>query len=423
MRAFRYAAGQPWAIQQADLNLILAIAQRAHIPDFEAVAARQAEQLKSARGVEMRGGVAIVNLVGPIFRYANIFSEISGGTSVEQFAKDFTAAVDEPSAESVLIRIDSPGGEAAGVEELAGLIARAREVKPVTAYVDDLAASGGYWIAAAASRIVAPRMAMVGSIGVVATVEDWSKWDEKQGVKTFEFVSSQSPLKRLDLESETGRSEMQRMVDDLGAMFVAGVAQLRGVTEEKVLADFGRGGVMVAERALAAGMIDELGDEESLIARLDAEAGQRRSKMFFGGSAASHSQHKKETTMDVETNPTPAAETPKPDPAIAVADTREAKKAERDRVSGILASEEAKGRDELARHLAFETDMSAVDAKALLARAPKAGSVVGAFEAAMAGVANPKVGVAGTSGADSEQALIAAMVGYGNQVAVAGEEN
>lgn len=406
MRAFDFAADQPWAIREENLQLILDIAQREHRPDFEAVALKRGKAADERGIVEMRGDIAVVHVTGPLFRYANLFTDISGATSIENLAVEFGKAVDNPAVRAIALNIDSPGGEVAGVSELAGAIYDARAKKPVMAYVDDLAASGGYWLASAAQRIVAGDTARLGSIGVVATYSERAK---REGTKTYQFVSSVSPKKRPDLATPEGQSLVQSMVDDLAAVFVGAVARNRGIAEDKVISDFGQGGVLIASKAVAAGMADQVGTFESLIAEL-----QKPSSSVFdlGGSAAM------KTTNGVNPMEKPVAAEPiKPAETVNVPEVQaEARKSERARISAILTAEESTGREAMARHLAFESEMPPEAAKKLLATAPKTAPAVEEpkkpteFEKAMAGVSNPKVGTDAGGNGDDERALIASVL-------------
>jgi capsid assembly protease len=409
MRAFEVAAKELWAIESSvnaagqiqapALETILDIAQRAHEPNFEAVAQKLADRADAGGIREMRGNVAVVNITGPIFRYANLFTAVSGATSVEMLATAFRAAVEDPAASAVVLNIDSPGGQVAGISELATAIYQARAQKPIIAYADDLTASGAYWLASAASRIVAADTAQLGSIGVVATVD---VRDQRPGVKSYQFVSSVSPNKRPDLETDDGRAAIQQRIDDLAAVFVSTVARNRAVSEDKVLTGFGRGGLLIAAKAVAAGMADSIGTFEELLASLN----DRSSATFsFGGNSAEASSG----GLSMEQKPTagsPPVETPQP-PAVDVEAVRrsaavEAKAAERLRIGAILACEDAQGREDLARTIALETDTDALAAKKLLAAAPKkAEPAANPLAAAMATVANPKVGTDAETSADS----------------------
>lgn len=275
------AARTPWAITEDHLRNILQIAQR-DTPGPEAVAQQTGEKLENTYDVEYRDGVAILSIKGPLFRYANLFTAISGATSYERIAKDFFAALNDNAVKAVLLDIDSPGGEANGCAELAQQIYQGRGVKPITAYVGGMGASGAYWIAAAADRVVANQTAILGSIGVRTALIDDSKWMEEHGFREYVIVSSQSPFKDVDPADESDRARVQQTVDDLAAVFVADVATYRGVSEEKVLADFGKGDVIVGQKAVDAGLADRLGDFEGTLEKLAAP----QQPDFFGISAA-----------------------------------------------------------------------------------------------------------------------------------------
>jgi len=222
------------------------------------------------KGVTMRdGGVATIEIVGPIVRRADLFSQVSGMTSIDTLAKDFGAAMDDRAVKAIVLAIDSPGGEVTGVAEFADMIRAACSgptTKPVVAYVGGMAASAGYWLASAAERVVCDSTALLGSIGVVQAVRDPSR--DRGG--TIEFVSSQSPHKRPDPTTGTGAAQIQNVVDAMAGVFVAAVARNRGVSEETVLADFGGGGLFVGQAAVAAGLADRVGSYESVLADLAA---------------------------------------------------------------------------------------------------------------------------------------------------------
>jgi len=267
-----------WAIEPASLARIIGIVEdHASLSKEEwderltAVEKQRGRPLSNERkGVSMRdGGVATIEVVGPIVRRADLFSQVSGMTSIDTLAKDFGAALDDRTVKAIVLAIDSPGGEVTGVAEFADMIRSARPgptTKPVVAYVGGMAASAGYWLASAAERVVCDSTALLGSIGVVQAVRDPSR--DRGG--TIEFVSSQSPHKRPDPTTGTGAAQIQNVVDAMAGVFVAAVARNRDVSEETVLADFGGGGLFVGQAAVAAGLADRVGSYESVIADLAA---------------------------------------------------------------------------------------------------------------------------------------------------------
>ncbi len=274
MRAFELAASRPWAIQEEWLSTILEIAAREN-DDPEAVAARLGRPLDNTRKVRMRDGVAVIPITGPIFRRANIFQAISGATSTEVLALDFNLALEDRAVQSIVFDIDSPGGEAFGIGELADMIYAARDRKHIAAYVGGAGASAAYWIAAACDEVVCDANAVLGSIGVVMVARDTRDRDTKAGVREIEFVSSQSPNKRPDPLTESGKSQIQATVDDMAAVFVEAVARYRSVSAETVVEDFGQGGILVGAAAVKAGLADRLGSLEATITDLSTRDARR----------------------------------------------------------------------------------------------------------------------------------------------------
>lgn len=349
MNFLDFVVSQPWALEQARAEEYQAILNGGGDLTPEALEAYKART--SARGERMgiRDGVAILSVEGPLFKKANLMVEFCGATSYEILRRDLQVALDDPSVSSILLNVDSPGGEANGCDELATAIYQARGKKPITAYVSGMAASGGYWIASAAERVVVSELAVLGSIGVVLGMEDRSAQDERRGVRKVQFVSSQSPGKRPDVNSDEGKTQIQTMVDDLAEVFVSAVAKHRGVSAEDVIAKFGSGGVKVGAKAVAAGMADEIGQFETVLASL-LPSGMGR-----------FSNRSKGTYVMTDQNTGPTAD------EIAAKATADAQA----RIKAIVSSDLGKAMPTLANHIAFDTTISS-EAGAKLMEAAKA---------------------------------------------------
>lgn len=385
MRAWTKAASEPWAITQPVLETILEIAERENEKP-EAVAARLGKELQNTHTVTERDGVAIVPVTGPLFRYANLFTAISGATSYEMLAQDFTAALDNPDINAIILNIDSPGGEVNGCAELANMIFAARGKKPIIAYASGDAASGAYWIASAADQVVASETSGLGSIGVVAVYRG-AKLD-KNAPTSIEIVSSQSPFKRLNPETDEGRAKLQTRIDAMAEVFVNTLARNRGIAAAQVLEQFGAGDILIGAHAVNAGLADRIGSLEKLIAEYSASSNPALQRGFLLPATTTT---QKETIMDLAT-------LTQDHPALLAQVQSTAKASERSRIQTILASEEAKDRGDLAQHLAFASDMAPDVAVAMLAKAPKVQPEVkaGGFEAAMRDLGNPKITPGGT---------------------------
>jgi ClpP class serine protease len=276
--------GEMMMIEARGLDMMLAIASRQVITP-EMIQQYRAQPVEKGRKLGLReGGVGIIPIMGPIFRHATMFADISGATSTDQIAKDIGVALQSEEIKSIVMEIDSPGGQAAGMFELAGLIREANAQKPVTAYVRFDGFSAAYELAAAAGKVVANRTASVGSIGILSAWTSTKKAKEALGLEDIVKRSSQSPKKALDPETPEGNDELQKQLDFLGGKFIEDVAKYRGKSRKTVLEDFGQGAVVNADDALKVGMIDDFGTMEGVIR---AVGGGRRYRPTSTSVAAS----------------------------------------------------------------------------------------------------------------------------------------
>lgn len=244
-------------------------------------------------------GIGVLCIDGPLFRHANLISDFSGGTTYDALHRGLDAAVANRQITKILLRASSPGGEADGVNELAKHIRDVnRNHKPVESYVDNICASACYWLVSQTRRISAEETAEIGSIGVRCGLVDYSKANEMAGVREIEVISSQSPAKRSKPVTDDVVGRLQVRIDDLGEIFAAAVAEGRGVKVEKVLEDFGQGGVMIASKALAAGLIDEIGNFTGTLAALAAAPQNGRAVARAGGKSMATTEIERPTAGD-----------------------------------------------------------------------------------------------------------------------------
>jgi signal peptide peptidase SppA len=215
---------------------------------------------------EVFNSVAVIPVIGPIYSRGSYYY---GGSSVNLIAKDFTSALEDNSIKAIILNVNSPGGEITGVSELANLIYESRGKKPIVAYISGMGASAAIWIATSADKVVIADTGEAGSIGVVSVHTSYKDYEKKLGIQEIEIVSSQSPKKRLDVTTDAGKADVQRIVDELADVFVASVARNRNVTTEKVINDFGNGSVLVGKSAVDAGLVDETGSLESVLKSLN----------------------------------------------------------------------------------------------------------------------------------------------------------
>lgn len=173
----------------------------------------------------------------------------------------------DSSVKAVVLRINSPGGSAAASQELYDEIGRLRKSgKPVVAYLTDVAASGGYYVAVGANRIVSQPATITGSIGVIITSMDTQELEDKIGIR--QRVIKSGPYKDILSSSRDLTPEEQEILNTVVQQsldqFVAVVATGRNLPEEQVrqIAD---GRIVTGTEALRLKLVDEVGSQKRAV--------------------------------------------------------------------------------------------------------------------------------------------------------------
>lgn len=180
---------------------------------------------------------------------------------VSLFAQQMKKAEEDPRVKAVVLRINSPGGTVAATEAMYETVLRFREKtrKPVVAASQEVAASGGYYLACAADQVVVQPTSIVGSIGVIFQTFDISGTLGKIGARTEAIKSGQmkdmgSPLKTMTAEE---RAVMQGIVDQFYGRFKGVVKRGRGLDDARV-ASVSDGRVFTGEQAVELGLADKM---------------------------------------------------------------------------------------------------------------------------------------------------------------------
>lgn len=273
-RIIRAVTETPWAILPEKLEAIQELLElRASGVTLSAdeVRARIGAAQPPQRG--RKGGVAILPLFGVISHRMNLMTQISGGTSTEQFGAAFDRAMDDPDIRAVVIEVDSPGGSVAGVDELSRKIYDRRDEKPVIAVANTFMASAAYNIGSAAGEVVAAPSAEVGSIGVLMIHFAVPKQLEDRGIEAT--VIRRPELKavgnRYEFLTEETRAVLQEGVDEFYTLFVEAVARNRETDPSTVEAEYGRGRLLSARQALDVGMVDRIATLEEVLEDLGVD--------------------------------------------------------------------------------------------------------------------------------------------------------
>jgi capsid assembly protease len=255
--------GTPLLLARAKLDVLLAVlGERIGAPQLSVAAFEPV----IAPSVRTQSSIAVIPVFGTLVRRTNGLEAASGLTSYSELAARLQAASVDMAVRGVLLEIDSPGGEAGGVFELAEHVRTLAQHKPVWAVAVDSALSAAYAIAAAANRVVVTRTAGVGSIGVIAMHVDQSTRDAQQGyrytpVLAGAYKADLSPHAALAPEALT---RLQREVDRLYDLFVDHVALMRGLDSEAIRAT--EAGLYFADDAVHAGLADAVGGFDDTLA-------------------------------------------------------------------------------------------------------------------------------------------------------------
>jgi ClpP class serine protease len=205
------------------------------------------------------GGVAIIKVSGILVDSVDRFAAFFGETQTRY--GDIISAINEanadPKVSSIQMMASGPGGQATA-QWLETMKAVADSPKPITAYVDRMAASATYGIVSQAQRIVAlNEMSQFGSIGVVTEIR-------KRGDSSYVTITSDdAPNKVPDPETEEGVAAVKKKLNDIHAIFADRVTTGRKTTAENVKNNYGKGAMFLAKEALSLGMIDSIGIQKT----------------------------------------------------------------------------------------------------------------------------------------------------------------
>jgi protease-4 len=195
-----------------------------------------------------RPGIGIIELKGVI-------------TRSEQTISDLIKFKNNNDIKAIVVRIDSPGGAVGASQEIFRELRRVDKVKPVVASMGSVAASGGYYSAIGAEKIVASPGTLTGSMGVILKFANLEEIFNKIGyksetIKSGKYKDMGSPGRSLTPEE---RVMLQALLDNVHSQFIRDIAESRNISEEEVrkIAD---GRIFSGEQAHDLGLVDQLGN-------------------------------------------------------------------------------------------------------------------------------------------------------------------
>lgn len=225
--------------------------------NLSALAAQQTDDIEVKDGV-----VQVIYAEGEITQ-ANVSPFAAGASTIGAGLGDrLREAAEDDDVKAVVLRMNSPGGDAFLSEQLWHAVKQLRSKKPVVVSMGDYAASGGYYISSAANRIVAQPNTLTGSIGIFGLFPNFSELVQKVGVnvevvKTNDFADLTISMPYKPLTNEQ-RALIQRHVERGYDIFLSRVAEGRHMTKAQV-DSVGQGRVWLGRKAQTLGLVDKLG--------------------------------------------------------------------------------------------------------------------------------------------------------------------
>ena len=289
-------------------------------------------------GYRLLNGAAILTISGTLVPTGSAFLSLFGLISQEGIREQLTRAAADRDVTSIVLQIDSPGGFSSGTDSTAELIRQIGKGKPVKAYVTGMAASAAYWLAAQAQEITVTPGAEVGSIGVFAVHSDLSGAYASIGIKNTvigagKFKTDGNPFEQL---SDQAKADLQARVEDLRVQFADEVELGRGKRMTSAAALATEAQTYVGADAVAEGLADAVGywpDVEATLPKPPIPVSPmtpQRSPLHSGALSAPRGHQ---------------------------IDRERVKAAEKKRIAAILQNPLAVGREKLAEHFAFETNL------------------------------------------------------------------
>ncbi len=354
-----------------------------------------------AHGYVIKNGVAIIQITGVLIHRGAWIGNSSGQTSYEGIRAQIDAAYKDNQVRAIALEIDSSGGEVAGCFDLADRIREVGRTKPVRAFISEHAYSAAYALASQADKIVVPRTGGVGSIGVICMHAEYTEALKDSGIKVTIFRAGARKAEGNSYEKlpKGFSEETLATLEMMRGLFCATVAEGRGarMSAEAAKATEARCFDDPAE-AVADGLADIIAEPRAAFQEFLSEVNEPVGFTRRSATAESTTENQKgnqkmknQATTDQTTDTTTAddenneAETDAPVAGGGGGDASEEKQPsrsttaaeERSRIAAILTSDEAKGRDDLAKHFAFHTDMTPDAANLALSKSPVSGAVGG----------------------------------------------
>ncbi|HJN57326.1 MAG: signal peptide peptidase SppA [Candidatus Woesearchaeota archaeon] len=219
------------------------------------------------------GNVAVIEITGIIIAEEDtglLFDDVS---SSDEITKLIRKADKNDRIKAIIFEINSPGGSAVASDEIALEIKKIN--KTTVAWIREIGTSGAYWIASSTDYVIANRMSITGSIGVISSYLGFSGFLEEHNITYERLVAGRlkdlgSPFKEL---TEEERALFEKSLDAIHEFFIEEVAENRGLSKNDVR-KVATGAFILGIEAEKAGLVDELGSRDEVISYVEEQIGE-----------------------------------------------------------------------------------------------------------------------------------------------------
>lgn len=277
----RAILSSPWAMEPSEAEKYLPLVARLLSGDTQftnhndpeiSIQANGAVMASNAQDIsqsDTSGFTAIIPITGPILKY----SAMCGPRGIDYYSRLLEEAASNPNINSILLVIDSGGGQTSGIQSFTAQLASIQ--KPSLALIHDgVGASAAYWIASAANRGIwaSTKSSIIGSIGTMITIADMREKLEKDGIKLHEIYATASVNKNKDVKDALKgnyKSIKSDLLDPINETFISSIRNSRAekITDEEVFT----GKIYMADKAMEIGLIDRIGSVQEAVDFLQQE--------------------------------------------------------------------------------------------------------------------------------------------------------
>lgn len=214
------------------------------------------------------GGVAVIPVMGELVQRSSWMDAASGLTSYETLSSALSQALDDSAVKAVLLHVDSPGGEVAGLNEFADEVFAARGAKPIAAVSDDCACSAAYLVASSAEKFYVPQAGAIGNIGVIVSHVDTTERDAKRGVKITRFYGGARKGDYWEPINDDSAAALKKRVRELHSIFAEKVARNRAMSVDDVFST--EAAFYVGAKAVELGLADAVKPMARVLSEMQA---------------------------------------------------------------------------------------------------------------------------------------------------------